>query len=140
LSRINCLWPASSWGGTKGICTLAFGPGLVIEQATVETTDPDETLGSLKTILRGWWSRRGFRALGIASFGPIRLDPVESDYGHILSTNKPGWSGVDVLGELSRDFPVPCGFDTDVNAAAFAEIAGLPTLPMSPLARGLASA
>lgn len=110
-------------GGTKCICTLALGPGLVIEQATVETTDPDTTLGSLKAILRGWWSRHGFRSLGIGSFGPIRLDPRAPDYGHILATNKPGWSGVNVLGELSCEFPVPCGFDTDVNAAAFAEVA-----------------
>lgn len=110
-------------GGTKCICTLALGPGLVIEQATVETTDPETTLGSLRAILRGWWSRHGFRALGIASFGPIRLDPAADDYGHILATTKPGWNGADVLGELSREFPVPCGLDTDVNAAAFAEMA-----------------
>lgn len=110
-------------GGTKCICTLAYGPGLVIEQTTVDTAGPEETLANINAILRGWWARRGFRALGIASFGPIRVDPSAPDYGHILSTNKPGWTGIDVLGELSREFSVPCGFDTDVNAAAFAEMA-----------------
>jgi fructokinase len=110
-------------GGTKCICTLAFGPGQILEQRTVETTDPAETLGRLQSILRKWWVDQGFRALGIASFGPICLDRASPDYGHILATNKPGWSGANVLGDLSGWFPVACGFDTDVNAAALAEMA-----------------
>lgn len=110
-------------GGTKCVCTLAYGPSQIVEQITVDTTSPEVTLGGLKTTLRGWWSQYGFRALGIASFGPICLDRSVPEYGSILATNKPGWSGVDVLGELSGEFPVPCGFDTDVNGAAFAEIA-----------------
>lgn len=110
-------------GGTKCICTLAFNPGHVIDQQTVDTTDPEQTLGKLQSILLNWWADCGFRALGVGSFGPICLDPKAPEYGHILATTKPGWSGVDVLGELSRGFAVPVGFDTDVNAAALAEIA-----------------
>lgn len=110
-------------GGTKCICTLALGPGQVVDQATVDTTDPATTLGALGVILRDWWARHGFRALGVASFGPIGLDPASPDYGHILDTNKPGWKGADILGSLAHGFPVPCGLDTDVNAAAFAEMA-----------------
>lgn len=109
-------------GGTKCVCTLASGPDGIIEQATVPTGDPVTTLNALKLVLRQWWSDHGFRALGIASFGPICLDQASSQYGHILDTNKPHWSGVDVLGDLSCEFHVPCGFDTDVNAAALAEM------------------
>src|SRR3546814_12723901 len=64
----------------------------------------------------------GFAALGIASFGPLDLAPRSPRYGHILATNKPGWSDADVLGEIASPFAVPVGFDTDVNGAALAEI------------------
>lgn len=110
-------------GGTKCICTLASGPDDIIYQTTIPTTDPVETLGAIRQVLRRWWGDRGFRALGIASFGPICLDPAAPLYGHILDTNKPHWSAADVVGTLSGEFPVACGVDTDVNAAALAEMA-----------------
>lgn len=110
-------------GGTKCICTLAFGPDRIIDQQTIETADPAQTLAQLREILRGWWAGPGFRAIGVASFGPIRLDPAAPDYGHVLATTKPGWSGAAVLATLCGEFPVPAGFDTDVNGAALAEVA-----------------
>jgi fructokinase len=110
-------------GGTKCVCTLALGPDDIIHQTTIPTTDPDETLGAIRRVLRLWWRERGFRAIGIASFGPICLDPASPLYGHILDTNKPHWSGVDVVGALSGEFSVACVVDTDVNAAALAEMA-----------------
>lgn len=110
-------------GGTKCVCTLAFGPARVLDQRTVPTTSPDETLPALLAILHDWDVKHGFAALGIASFGPIDLDPRSADYGQILATNKPRWPGTDVLGTLSAPFAVPVGLDTDVNGAALAEIA-----------------
>lgn len=109
-------------GGTKCIVTLARGPGEVLDQRTVPTTQPDETVPAIAGILREWWLAGGFRALGIASFGPIELNPGSQRHGQILNTNKPGWSGTDVLHLLSAPFDVPVGFDTDVNGAARAEI------------------
>jgi fructokinase len=64
----------------------------------------------------------GIRALGIASFGPIDLQPASSTFGQILATNKPGWPGAAVRARLSDGLGVPVGFDTDVNGAAMAEI------------------
>jgi fructokinase len=110
-------------GGTKCICTLGFGPDLIIAQNTIATGHPDETLSALHAILESWWTEIGFRALGIASFGPVCLNAAMPEYGHILSTNKKNWSNVDVLGRLATGFDVPVGFDTDVNGAALAEIA-----------------
>lgn len=110
-------------GGTKCICILGFGPDQIIAQHSVDTARPEETVPALQAILRDWWHQFGFRALGVASFGPICLDEASSRYGRILATTKPGWSGFDVLGALRGEFPVPFGFDTDVNAAALAEIA-----------------
>ena len=108
-------------GGTKCVATLAYGPGALIEQHTVPTTQPRETLTAIRAILESWIERTGIEALGIASFGPVALNRTSSDYGHILATNKPGWVGADVLGFLSGGLELPTGFDTDVNGAALAE-------------------
>lgn len=110
-------------GGTKCVCTLAYGPGRILDQQVVPTTSPDETLPAILEILHDWQRHPGFRALGIASFGPIELDPDAPAHGHILATTKAGWPGTDVRGALSAPFAVPVGFDTDVNGAALAEIA-----------------
>jgi len=108
-------------GGTKCVATLAYGPGALIEQQTVPTTQPGETLTAIRAILEDWKKRTGIQALGVASFGPIALNRSSSDYGQILATNKPGWVGADVLGSLSAGIKLPIGFDTDVNGAALAE-------------------
>ena len=109
-------------GGTKCVCTLAHGPDAIVDQQTVPTTTPSETLSAIGAILSDWERVHGFAAIGIASFGPLDLDPNSDGYGRITSTNKPGWSGADVRGVLSARFAVPVGFDTDVNGAALAEI------------------
>lgn len=83
------------------------------------TTRPDATLGALAAILRRW---RGAAALGVASFGPIDLDPVSPTHGFITSTTKPGWAGTDVLGPLAAALSAPAAFDTDVVGAALAEL------------------
>ncbi|MEP9401394.1 ROK family protein [Sphingomonas silueang] len=108
-------------GGTKCVCTLGFGPGAILAQETVPTTHPDETLPAIAAILRRWRDTHGFGALGIASFGPVDLDPASPTWGHILATTKPGWPMADVAGRLTAGFDVPVAFDTDVNGAAFAE-------------------
>ena len=110
-------------GGTKCVCTLARSPDAIFAQQIVRTTSPDETLAAIVAILSGWWDDGGFDALGIASFGPVELDPAAPAHGAITSTAKPGWRDSDVLGPLSAKFPVPVTFDTDVNAAAIAECA-----------------
>jgi len=109
-------------GGTKCVCTLAYGPDAIVDQRTVPTTTPSETLPAICAILSDWGRVHGFAAIGIASFGPLDLDPGSDRYGRITSTNKPGWPGADVRGILSALFSVPVGFDTDVNGAALAEI------------------
>ena len=109
-------------GGTKCVAILARGPGEVLARETVPTASPDETLGSLGAILARWRLEQPYAALGIASFGPVDLDPRSAQHGHITTTPKPGWSGTDVLGALRQVADVPAAFDTDVNGAAFAEM------------------
>lgn len=107
-------------GGTKCILVLGTGPGDIRAEARIATTTPVETLDAIDDVLRRWQAKHGFQAVGVASFGPIDLDPASPDHGRIVNTPKPSWSGADVLGRARR-WGVPIGFDTDVNAAAFAE-------------------
>ena len=110
-------------GGTKCICTLAATDGEIVAQEVVPTGGiPDEALGSIAAILARWRAERGFASLGIASFGPVDLDPASPRWGFITTTPKPGWAQVDVARRLGRGLGVPLAFDTDVNGAALAEM------------------
>ena len=107
-------------GGTKGIA-IVWQWGRIVDRVLVPTTDPRRTLGMLGDWLANHPLREGFAGLGIASFGPVRLDRAAADYGDILATTKPGWSGAAVLATLSGRVACPVAIDTDVNAAALAE-------------------
>ncbi|MCM8729540.1 ROK family protein [Hephaestia sp. GCM10023244] len=109
-------------GGTKCVCVLGHGPDAVIVEERVPTTIPAETLPAIRALLDRWYADYGFRAVGIASFGPVDLHPGSPTYGFIKITSKPHWAETDVAGALGGGFGVPVGFDTDVNAAALAEM------------------
>lgn len=110
-------------GGTKCVAILARAPDEIVARETIPTTDPHATLGRIETILRDWKAARGFEALGIASFGPIDVEPRSPTYGHILATTKPGWASVDIAPRLQAAAAgVPVELDTDVNGAALAEL------------------
>ena len=101
---------------------LARGPNDILARETVATTTPDATLDTIAARLAKWRSDEGFEALGVASFGPVDLDPASPTFGHVTTTPKPGWGGADVLGRLQRAAGVPAAFDTDVNGTALAEM------------------
>jgi fructokinase len=109
-------------GGTKCVAILAHGPGEIVERQSVPTTSPEETLGAVEEILLGWKRDYGFDALGIASFGPVDLNPESPTWGHIVTTTKPGWSNTSIAPRLSERLGVPATFETDVNGAALAEM------------------
>jgi len=105
-------------GGTK--CVLAVGgtPDSIAATHTIPTRNPDETVAEA---LAWFATQPSLTALGLATFGPVGLDRERADYGHILATPKPGWSGFDLAGALADGLHVPVTVDTDVNAAALAE-------------------
>ena len=107
-------------GGTKALAVLARGTEILASER-IATTTPDETLGALVDILNGWKRGQGYAALGIASFGPLRLDPDAADYGMMLATPKAGWTDADIAKTLRAGSDCPSRVDTDVNAAALAE-------------------
>jgi len=107
-------------GGTK-VVGLLWQDGAIIHEVRVPTRDPEATFGDLLPALQEWWDDARFDALGVASFGPVTLDPGARDYGCIRTTPKPGWSGAAVLPRLAPRFACPMAIDTDVNAAALAE-------------------
>lgn len=107
-------------GGTKCICILASGPDDIRETIRIPTTTPDETLAAIHDVVGSWHRRHGLAGLGIASFGPLDLDPASSGYGSFITTPKPGWSGAG-LGSIGKRLGIPMAIDTDVNGAALAE-------------------
>lgn len=108
-------------GGTKFVCTVALGPGEVIAQERFPTTIPVETIGRTILFFQPYIDRKELISAGIATFGPVDLDKNSNTYGYITSTPKPGWAQTNLLGAIRDALKLPCGFDTDVNAAAFGE-------------------
>lgn len=115
------LFGAVEAGGTKFVCAVGNDRGEILAQERFPTRDPKSTLADMHAFLRRGRSLGELSAIGVASFGPIELDPTSGRFGFIGRTPKAGWSGTDIAGGLAREFRCPIGFDTDVNAAALAE-------------------
>lgn len=109
-------------GGTKIIFTLGTGPDAIIERDRIPTGEAEPTLAAIEGVLDDWVrAYPAIAAIGLASFGPLDLDPRSIDYGSITRTTKRGWSGTDIARRIRRRYALPLGFDTDVNGAALAE-------------------
>lgn len=108
-------------GGTKFVCTVAdvSDPSVILAEDRFATTTPVATIGRCLEFFAPY--QDDLRALGVASFGPIDLDPASATYGYITTTPKAHWHQSDLLGPLRAAHNVPIGFDTDVNAAAVGE-------------------
>jgi fructokinase len=107
-------------GGSKCICLLASGPDDIRRELRTATLGPVKTLAAIEAVLTEWHAEENLRALGLASFGPLDLDPASAEFGSIVGTPKSGWDRVALLSWAQR-FAVPVALDTDVNAAALAE-------------------
>jgi fructokinase len=107
-------------GGTKFVCMVAIDPQHIIDEVRFPTTTPVETLEQAVSFFEKYTSR-GLTAIGMASFGPVDLDPASPTFGHITTTPKPGWAFTDTVSRLRQSLNLPVAFDLDVNAAAFGE-------------------
>jgi fructokinase len=109
-------------GGTKVLVTVGTDAEHHAPPIRIPTSAPTPTLQAVVAALQAF-RREGetFDAIGVASFGPIHLDPQTALYGRIGTTAKPGWEGADVLAPLRDAFDLPVALETDVNAAALGE-------------------
>lgn len=106
-------------GGTKCIATLAQGRKIVRQERW--PTQTAATLNQVSDMLTQWHRDTPIAGIGIASFGPIHVDPHHAAFGRMGNTPKVGWAGVDVRGHFADRFDLPIGIDTDVAGAALAE-------------------
>jgi fructokinase len=118
----TALYGAIEGGGTKFVCAIAEAPDRILARIAVPTTDPGATLAACVSFFAAAENAHGpIAAFGFGCFGPIELSPAASNFGRLLATPKPGWSGADVLAPLRSAFGAPIVLDTDVGAAALAE-------------------
>ena len=108
-------------GGTKFVCMIGDDPEHVLAEERFPTTTPDETLERVADFFQPYAKDSTLMAIGIASFGPLDLNPCSPTYGYITTTPKTGWRWVNLCGEMQHRLKVPVVIDTDVNAAAFGE-------------------
>lgn len=108
-------------GGTKFVLALATQQGAIVARTRMPTNTPAETWPAMRAFFTQSSATHGpIAAFGVASFGPIDIDPASPAYGTFTTTPKPGWSGArfhDALGA----FGAPIKVDTDVNGAAIGE-------------------
>lgn len=107
-------------GGTKFVVEV-FGGGPLGRRLTIPTADPKTTLSSVVDSIKTQLDGGSLNAIGIASFGPIDVDPLSSHFGEIGETPKQGWAGVNLRDYFQRAFNCPVGIESDVNGAALAE-------------------
>lgn len=106
-------------GGTKFVCGIGSESGAIEERISFPTGHPERVMEQVIE----YFKDKKVEAIGIGTFGPIDIDPLSETYGSVTTTPKPGWSGFPFLETLKREFRVPFGWDTDVNAAAYGEAA-----------------
>lgn len=104
-------------GGTKFVCGIGNEHGVIEDRISFPTERPEKVMEQITA----YFKDKNVEAIGIGTFGPIDLDPASATYGVVTTTPKPGWSGFPFLEAMKREFGVPLGWDTDVNAAAYGE-------------------
>jgi fructokinase len=104
-------------GGTKFVCGIGNEQGEIQDRISFPTEFPERTMNQVIE----YFEDKQIESIGIGSFGPINIDAGSAEFGFVTTTPKVGWSGYPFLNTLKEVFDVPYGWDTDVNAAAFAE-------------------
>lgn len=105
-------------GGTKMVCALGRKDGTIIEQVSIPTTTPEETIPKIIE----YFKDKDIKALGIGAFGPVDVNPASDTYGYILETPKLAWRNKDLLGGIRKALKVPMAIDTDVNGSCLGEV------------------
>ena len=109
-------------GGTKIICALARpDDGAIVARARIDTVSPAVTYPEIRAFFESAAAAHGaIAAFGVASFGPLDIDPRSPGYGDWGNTPKPAWQGARWRDALDR-FGAPIAYDSDVDGAALGE-------------------
>lgn len=110
-------------GGTKVVCAIADDerPDRLTRVVRFPTTDPDSTTSTINAFIDEAAASGSVSAIGIASFGPVAIEPGQPRWGHLLGTPKPGWANADLVGRITRSNSVPTVILSDVASAALGE-------------------
>jgi fructokinase len=81
-------------GGTKFICALARHDGTIVARTRIATRHPSETWADVVAFFRTASAEHGaIDSFGVASFGPIDIDPASPAYGTITTRPSPAGPG-----------------------------------------------
>ena len=120
------LYGALEAGGTKMICATGNEDGQILDQVSIPTGTPEETMPQIIEYFRAKLDvpeeDDKIKAIGVACFGPVDVRPNSKTYGNILYTPKIPWRNFPMVKTL-RDAldDIPVGFDTDVNGSLLGE-------------------
>ncbi|MBO4902791.1 MAG: ROK family protein [Lachnospiraceae bacterium] len=112
------IYGALEAGGTKMVCATGLADGTILEQTSIPTTTPDDTVEKIAD----FFSDKGIVSLGIATFGPVDVKKGSPTYGCILNTPKLAWQNYNLLSALKKRISVPMEIDTDVNGSCLGEL------------------
>jgi len=110
------LYAGIELGGTKIVCAFGYS-GKIQEKVIFPTKEPNENLKEIIKFLK----KEKIEAIGIASFGPLIIDPKDRSYGLITNSVKAHWTNFNIIEALKKELSSPLFLDTDVNAAAYGE-------------------
>lgn len=116
------LFGALEAGGTKMVMAVGDENGRILEQKTIPTTTPEETMPQIVEYFKEKIQEKGIVALGVGSFGPVDVVKSSPTYGHILNTPKLAWKNYNLVGTLEKELGIPVGLDTDVNGSCLGEM------------------
>ncbi|TFW11019.1 ROK family protein [Brevundimonas intermedia] len=109
-------------GGTKIVCRVIDETGRTLTETRFPTVTPERVVDTLvATIQAALPVGAQIGGVGVASFGPVIVDPASPDFGRMLATPKAGWTGFNLMRALETRLKAAVVIDTDVNAAALAE-------------------
>ncbi|MBQ7559948.1 MAG: ROK family protein [Synergistaceae bacterium] len=121
------LYGALEVGGTKMVCAVGDESGQILDQVSIPTSTPDETMPKVIEYFKSKVDpslpdEEKIRALGVACFGPVDVRKNSKTYGNILNTPKIAWRNYPMLKTLQDALGgLPIGFDTDVNGSLLGE-------------------
>ncbi len=118
---MSTLYGGIEAGGSKFVCAVATSLGNLQAETQFPTTTPAETINRAIAFFKKQQEQEPIAAIGIASFGPVDLNPASPTFGHITATPKPGWAHTDFVGAIQRALGIPASLDTDVNMSALGE-------------------